>query len=46
MMIGGFDLEEFLADLRSDEGADPVMLVAPMPPWWVDMLVAVFAAAN
>jgi hypothetical protein len=33
MTIDDIDLDETLAGLRSDEGADPVMLVAPMPPW-------------
>ncbi len=31
MTIGAFDLDEFLADLRSDEGLDPAMSIAPMP---------------
>lgn len=46
MMLGDFDLDEMLADLDSDEGADPVMLLAPMPRHWRDALVAVFAAGN
>lgn len=46
MTPGDFHLDEMLADLDSDEGADPVMLVAPMPRWWRDALLAVFATAN
>lgn len=46
MTIGAFDLDEFLADLRSDEGVDPAMSIAPMPPWWIEALVTVFASEN
>jgi len=46
MTFGEFDLYETLADLDSDEGADPVMALAPMPRWWRDALVAVFAGPN
>jgi hypothetical protein len=46
MTLGEFDLYETLADLASDEGADPIMLLAPMPPWWRDALVATFAGPN
>lgn len=46
MTIGDFDLDETLADLRSDDGVDPVTLVAPMPSWWIEALAAVFATPN
>jgi hypothetical protein len=45
-MLGDFDLHEMLADLESNEGADPVMLLALMPRWWRDALVAMFAETN
>jgi hypothetical protein len=35
-----------LADLDSDEGADPVMIVEPMPRWWRDALLGEFAFVN
>jgi hypothetical protein len=46
MTISAFDLDQTLADLHSDEGADPVMLVEVMPPWWADALISAFARAN
>jgi hypothetical protein len=46
MTLGDFDLDETLADLDSNEGADPVMVLAPMPRWWRNALVAVFAGTN
>jgi hypothetical protein len=46
MTIGAFDLDQTLADLRSDEGVDPVMLLVPMPPLWAEAFVAIFATAN
>jgi hypothetical protein len=46
MKLADFNLDEMLADLDSDEGADPVMLVAPMPREWREALVAVFAGTN
>jgi hypothetical protein len=46
MKLGDFNLDEMLTDLDSDEGMDPVMLLAPMPRRWRDALVAVFAAGN
>jgi hypothetical protein len=39
-------LFEILEDVDSDEGAGPVMVLAPMPRSWRDALVAVFAAPN
>jgi hypothetical protein len=46
MTIGAFDLDATLADLHSDEGADPVMALAPMSPTWLAALVLVFATPN
>lgn len=46
MEVGHFDLDDALADLRSDEGQDAAMLIAPMPSWWSSMYVLAFATAN
>lgn len=46
MEVGHFDLDDAIADLRSDEGQDPVMLIASMPPWWSSMYVLAFATPN
>jgi hypothetical protein len=46
MTIGAFDLDETLADLRSDEGIDPAMLIVPMPERWLAAFVIVFATQN
>ena len=44
MTVGDFDLYGTLADQRSEERVDTVMLVATMPPWWIEVVLAVFAA--
>ena len=46
MTIGAFDLDQTLADLRSDEGVDPAMVVHPMPRLWAEALALVFAGDN
>ncbi len=46
MTLGDFDLDETLADLRSDEGIDPTMIVVPIPAFWSAALRLVFATAN
>lgn len=43
---GHFDLIGTLADLHSDEGRDPYMVIAPMPSWWSSMYIDAFASPN
>jgi hypothetical protein len=45
-MLDNFRIEEALADLHSDEGAEPVMLLGVMPSWWRDALMEAFVSAN
>lgn len=46
MEYGTFDSDAFSADLQSDEGADPVMFLSPMAPWWIALCADLFARPN
>ena len=46
MQYGTFNADSFLTELHSDEGADPVMFLSPMPSWWCLLYVDLFVRPN